>query len=62
VPPQHTPSAHRDNRIKLTLDFEREDDREKFVTTLLLQEFEKSLKHPPIWRLVKLWSLGEGVL
>ena len=62
MPHQHTPSAQRDNRIKLTLEFERDADREKFVTTLLLQEFEKSLKHPPIWRLVKLWSLGEGPL
>ena len=51
----------RDDRIKLTLEFERSEDREKFVTSLLLEEFEPRLTRKPIWRLVAFWSLGEGL-
>ena len=52
----------RQERPRLILEFENADDREKFFTALLMEEFEPRLTRKPIWRLVALWSLGEGSL
>jgi hypothetical protein len=52
----------RQERPRLTLEFERTEDREQFVTALLMEEFEPRLTRKPVWRLVALWSLGEGSL